>query len=196
VSTVNCLSTIYVLSWLFLSQAIFPFHSFCFHNFSPLLEKSWLRPCIQPQQWSYMTPIEHVLLHLICACKHCNMKLPLLSLWYWTHLICWWIYHLKKTDLTRFFIFEPKHAGRLKKQTPQWEPWSHAEIRLLSQLEANVSTFIAVLLLRNEDHQWNNPLASFRTWLCRQRSWQERTAISLHDTKTVNLALEQCQIDK
>ena len=37
VSTVNCLSTICVLSWLFLSQAIFPFHSFCFHNFSPPL---------------------------------------------------------------------------------------------------------------------------------------------------------------
>jgi len=34
-----------VLSWLFLSQAIFPFHSFCFHNFNPPpLEKSWLRP--------------------------------------------------------------------------------------------------------------------------------------------------------
>jgi len=46
VSTVNCLSTIYVLSWLFLSQAIFPFHIFCFHNFSPPLEKSWLRPCV------------------------------------------------------------------------------------------------------------------------------------------------------
>ena len=30
VSTVHCLSTIYVLSWLFLSQAIFPFRSFCF----------------------------------------------------------------------------------------------------------------------------------------------------------------------
>ena len=46
VSTVNCLSTINVLSWLFLSQAIFPFHSFCFHDFSPPpLEKSWLRPC-------------------------------------------------------------------------------------------------------------------------------------------------------
>ena len=46
VSTVNCLSTIYVLSWLFLSQAIFPFRSFCFHNFSPPpLQKSWLRPC-------------------------------------------------------------------------------------------------------------------------------------------------------
>ena len=48
VSTVNCLSTIYVLSWLFLSQAIFPFHSFCFHNFSPPtpLEKSWLCPWV------------------------------------------------------------------------------------------------------------------------------------------------------
>jgi len=44
VSTFNCLSTIYVLSWLFLSQAIFPFHSFCFHNFSPPLRKILAAP--------------------------------------------------------------------------------------------------------------------------------------------------------
>jgi len=46
VSTVNCLSTIHVLSWLFLSQAIFPFHSFCFHNFSPPLRKILAAPLI------------------------------------------------------------------------------------------------------------------------------------------------------
>jgi len=44
VSTVNCLFTIYVLSWLFLSQAIFPFHSFCFHNFSPPFRKILAAP--------------------------------------------------------------------------------------------------------------------------------------------------------
>jgi len=45
-------------------------------------------------------PIEHVLLHpicilsyLMCACKHCNEKL---SLYYWTHWSCWWVYHFKK----------------------------------------------------------------------------------------------------
>jgi len=43
--------------------------------------------------------IEHVLLHsisalsqLMCACKHCQIKL---SLYYWTHWSSWWIYHLK-----------------------------------------------------------------------------------------------------
>jgi len=47
-----------------------------------------------------MKPIEHVLLHqicvlsqLMCACKHCNVKL---YLHYWTHWSCWWIYHFKK----------------------------------------------------------------------------------------------------
>jgi len=45
-----------------------------------------------------MKPIEHVLLpicvlsHLMCACKHCNIKL---SLYYWAHWSCWWIYHFK-----------------------------------------------------------------------------------------------------
>jgi len=46
-----------------------------------------------------MKPFEHVLLHpicvlshLMCAYKHCNIKL---SLYYWTHWSCW-IYHFKK----------------------------------------------------------------------------------------------------
>jgi len=52
VSTVNCLSTIYVLSWLFLSQAIFPFHSFCFHNFSPPLRKILAAPLFPPTNMS------------------------------------------------------------------------------------------------------------------------------------------------
>jgi len=45
-------------------------------------------------------PIEHVLLHpiwvlshLMRTCKHCNVKL---SLYYWTHWSCWWVYHFKK----------------------------------------------------------------------------------------------------
>jgi len=48
-----------------------------------------------------MKPVEHVLLHplcvlshLMCACQHCNIKL---SLYYWTHWSCWWIYHFKKS---------------------------------------------------------------------------------------------------
>jgi len=68
-----------------------------------------------------MKAIEHVLLdpicvlsHLMCAYKHCNIKL---SLYYWTHWSCWWIYHFKNTGLTRFFIITPRHTGRLKKQT-------------------------------------------------------------------------------
>ena len=47
-----------------------------------------------------MKPIKHVLLHpicvlshLLCACKHCNVRL---SLYYWTHWSCWWVYHFKK----------------------------------------------------------------------------------------------------
>jgi len=67
-----------------------------------------------------MEPIEKVLLHpmcvlshLMCACKHCNVKL---SLYYWTHWSCWWIYHFKHTDITRFFIIQTRHPGRLKKQ--------------------------------------------------------------------------------
>jgi len=75
-----------------------------------------------------MKPTEHVLLHSICvlshlksACKH------LLSLYYWTHWSCWWIYHFKKKHLTRFFIIKARHPGRLKKvdlggKIPQWEP--------------------------------------------------------------------------
>jgi len=86
-----------------------------------------------------MKPIEHVLLHpicilshLMCACKHCNVNLPL---YYWTHWSCWWIYHFQNTDSTRFFITKPRHSGRQKNRsgwkTPQWELWSHTEIRLL-----------------------------------------------------------------
>ena len=47
-----------------------------------------------------MKPIEHVLLqpicvlsHLVCACKHCNVKS---SLYYWTQWSCWWAHHFKK----------------------------------------------------------------------------------------------------
>jgi len=54
--------------------------------------------CITPTMILYedMKPIEHVLLHpicvlshLMCACKHCDIKL---SLYYWTHWSCWWMY--------------------------------------------------------------------------------------------------------
>jgi len=47
-----------------------------------------------------MKPIERgllhpicVLSHLMCACKHCNVKL---SWYYWAHWSCWWVYHFKK----------------------------------------------------------------------------------------------------
>jgi len=47
-----------------------------------------------------MKPIEHVLFdpiwilsHLMCASKHCKVKLPL---YHWTHWSCWWVYHFKK----------------------------------------------------------------------------------------------------
>jgi len=51
-----------------------------------------------------MKPTEYVLLHpicvlshLMCACKHCNTKLPLYHRKHWS---CWWFYHFKKkTDL-------------------------------------------------------------------------------------------------
>jgi len=54
-----------------------------------------------------MKPIEHVLRHpicvpphLTCACKHCNVKL---SLYYWTHWSCWWVYHFKKHRFNAIF---------------------------------------------------------------------------------------------
>jgi len=47
-----------------------------------------------------MKPIEHVLLHpicvlshLMCACKHFNIKL---FLYYWKHWSCWWIYNFER----------------------------------------------------------------------------------------------------
>jgi len=75
-------------------------------------------------------------------------------------------------------------------ENPEWEPWSHAEKRLLPQLQVNVWGFIAMLLLRNKT---NNSLASFATCLSRQRSGHERTTISSlhvctnwpHTTRTV-----------
>ena len=52
-------------------------------------------------------PNEHVLLHpicvlfhLMCTCKHCNIKL---SLYYWTHWSRWWIYHFKKPTFKSIF---------------------------------------------------------------------------------------------
>jgi len=58
----------------------------------------------------------------------------------------------------------------------------------------NVSKFIAVLSLRTQNEEYNNPLGSFATCLDSQRSEYERTAISpLHDTRTVKLTLMQCQ---
>jgi len=54
-----------------------------------------------------MKPIEHVLFHpicvlshLMCVCKHCNIKL---SICYWTHWSCWWIYHFKKPTFKSIF---------------------------------------------------------------------------------------------
>jgi len=53
--------------------------------------------------------------------------------------------------------------------------------------------FVAMPLLHNEDYQWNNPLASFPTGLCRQRSGHEWTVNSpLHETRTMNLSLLHC----
>jgi len=67
-----------------------------------------------------MKPVEHVLLHpicvlphLMCACKHCNVKL---SLYYWTHWSCWWVYHFKKRRYHAIFHNNLDTTGRLKKQ--------------------------------------------------------------------------------
>ena len=83
-------------------------------------------------------PIEHVLYHLICvpshlmcACKHCNVKL---SLYCWTHCSCWWVYHFKKHRCHA--IFHTNWTYRSTKKTDldgkktQRETWSHAEKRL------------------------------------------------------------------
>jgi len=51
-----------------------------------------------------------------------------------------------------------------------------------------------MVLVRSKDNQYNNPLASFATCLCRQRRRHEWTASSSqHDTKTANLALAKCE---
>ena len=54
-----------------------------------------------------MKLIEHILRHpmcvlphLMCACKHCNVNL---SLYYWTHWSCWWVYHFKKHRFNAIF---------------------------------------------------------------------------------------------
>jgi len=40
---------------------------------------------------------------------------------------------------------------------------SHATKRLISYLEVIIWRFVAMLLLHDKDHQWNNPLASLAT---------------------------------
>jgi len=54
-----------------------------------------------------MKPIEHVLLHaicvlshLMCACKHRDIKL---SLYHRTHWSCWWLYRFKKPRFNAIF---------------------------------------------------------------------------------------------
>jgi len=75
-------------------------------------------------------PIEHVLLHpicvvshLICTCKHCNIKL---SLSYWTHCSCWWIYHFKNHRFPEIFDNQAETATSTKEadlggKNSQWE---------------------------------------------------------------------------
>jgi len=43
--------------------------------------------------WTRSASSKCVFSHLMCTCKHCNVKL---SLYYWTHWNCWWVYHFKK----------------------------------------------------------------------------------------------------
>ena len=51
--------------------------------------------------------------HLMCACKHCNIKA---SVYYRTHWSCWWVYHFKKHRFHVIFLIKPRHTGRLIKQ--------------------------------------------------------------------------------
>ena len=72
---------------------------------------------------------------------------------------------------------------------------THATKRLVPQYKVNICGFVATVLLRNNDQQQNNPLATFTTRLCGQRKRHEWTASpSLHDTVTVNLTLVQCEL--
>jgi len=50
---------------------------------------------------------------------------------------------------------------------------SHATKCLLPQYKVNLCRFLATELLRNEDQQKNNSLATFTTRLCRQRRGHE-----------------------
>ena len=136
-----------------------------------------------------MKPIEHVLLHPICmlfhlmwACKHCNIKL---SLYYWTHWSCWWICHFKKRRIREIFdMIRPRHQGRLKKQT--WVKKLsvgalHGHMRKNAYFRNSKWTFEDLLpcyCYATKTHNRTIRCASFATFLCSQRSGQERTAIS------------------
>jgi len=97
---------------------------FCLFRYgNPILKTIAL--CVHPDNdltvYEDMKPIEHVLLHpicvlshLMCASKNCNVNL---SLYYWTHWSCWWIYHFKKYRFNAIFY---KNQDTQKK--PQWSP--------------------------------------------------------------------------
>jgi len=84
----------------------------------------------------------------------------------------------KNTDFTRFFKIKRKHTGRLKTDLGGKKPSVGAlvtcgktptTVTWTSRLEVNIWRFIAVLLLCNNDLEYNNPLTSFATCLGRQR---------------------------
>ena len=68
------MDTLYVLSWLFLSQAIFLFHSFCFHNFSPPLRKILAEPL-------YIGMRFHLYIFFTMFCVHLFVFLFIMLIW-------------------------------------------------------------------------------------------------------------------
>jgi len=72
---------------------------------------------------------------------------------------------------------QPNCAGK----PPNWQHWALVTCgkRLLRKLEENIWRFIAVLLLRHKDQQYNNPLANFAISLCISASVATRREKSL-----------------
>jgi len=120
-----------------------------------------------------MELIEHVLRHpictfshLACACKHCNIKL---SLYYWTHGSCWWIYHF----FARFFVIKLRHTDRLKNRS-RWKKPSVGALVTCGKTPATVT--------------WRKNLKIFYRAIV--TPWRPRVQQSA--SKFRNLSLQQC----
>jgi len=74
--------------------------------------------------WTRSVHPMRVLSHLMCACKHCNVK----YLYIIEHIeVADEFIISKNTDFTRFFIIKPRHTSRLK----SWSGWKKPSVGAL-----------------------------------------------------------------